>query len=566
MPNAALLNPNPDASSVLSFFEAEEARLNALLETAQKLRHSDAAQGLAAALQAAELASTLSSPEGLAHALFAAGESMGSLGDYDASLQKFNEALHLYESVGNLAGQVQCLNAQGLTFLTRGALADALDVYEQSLVRCRELGDFSLECTLLEQIGNVYNNLDNLYMARQFYDEALLKQPQEEQLCSLILSLGCVHLLLGIKYQKAAELQKAEAEFDQAQDQVTEALEMTRTLGDRTLESVCLCNLANIALKKENGDAALAHVEQALTMVLEIGAQRLIGCYSVVKGEIQLRRGLTGEAIRLLESGLIVLQERHLKLNIAETHLLLSEAYEALRDFPQALAHYKQFHETDQEVKNEIAEQRTRTIALRFQVEKSCHEAEFQRLRSAELTEANQQLKLQSDLLERLSREDALTGLTNRRHLDVSLAERFERAKREDVTLSAALLDVDHFKKINDRFSHQIGDEVLKVIGRLLRELSRETDLPARYGGEEFVLILPNTPPEQGSKICERLRKAVEAHPWREIHPDLQVTISIGLESTGAEIRCPEELLHAADLHLYRAKQRGRNQVCTAFR
>ena len=128
-----------------------------------------------------------------------------------------------------------------------------------------------------------------------------------------------------------------------------------------------------------------------------------------------------------------------------------------------------------------------------------------------------------------------------------------------------ALCDLDHFKRINDTFSHALGDAVLKVTAQLFKAHFREVDTVARYGGEEFVVLLPQTSAQAATLACEGFRRALEAYPWSELQSGLQVTLSIGisdgLTSDNLKVASYETLLSLADKNLYRAKNSGRNQT-----
>ena len=166
----------------------------------------------------------------------------------------------------------------------------------------------------------------------------------------------------------------------------------------------------------------------------------------------------------------------------------------------------------------------------------------------------------QKEILARQSKEDFLTGLFNRRYLELLLSQEFARARRYNLKLSVAMADIDHFKVINDTFSHQVGDEVLRVIARLFRQSIRSFDIIARYGGEEFVLILPETDIDEAVMVCERIRKTIESHDWSSIARGLSVTISFGITDDMTRDNY-EKLLSLADVRLYEAKNGGRNQV-----
>ncbi len=162
---------------------------------------------------------------------------------------------------------------------------------------------------------------------------------------------------------------------------------------------------------------------------------------------------------------------------------------------------------------------------------------------------------------ERLSKEDGLTGLNNRRELDRILAHEFARAARNGRPLSVALADLDFFKKINDLHSHAVGDDVLREVASILKAGCRNIDMVGRYGGEEFVLVLPEADHEVALQICERLRVAIESFDWASRSPGLKVTMSFGLATLSSESSY-ERLLALADGRLYDAKAGGRNRVC----
>ena len=159
---------------------------------------------------------------------------------------------------------------------------------------------------------------------------------------------------------------------------------------------------------------------------------------------------------------------------------------------------------------------------------------------------------------ERLATTDGLTGLLNRRTFNSLLDRRWREAQRYRRQLSLLLLDIDHFKRVNDTHGHPAGDAVLRGVARLLQKCARETDAVARYGGEELAVVLPETDADGARAIAERIRRTIEAaqHPTEQ--GVLRVTVSIGIATTA---RSPEELVESADKALYRAKQSGRNRV-----
>lgn len=187
--------------------------------------------------------------------------------------------------------------------------------------------------------------------------------------------------------------------------------------------------------------------------------------------------------------------------------------------------------------------------------------------RTRDLEQANNEkellldaLRLRSRNLERESLEDPLTGLANRRHFNQRLAAEIELAAASGRPLVLALGDLDHFKDINDRLGHSVGDEVLGSLAELMHQHFRADDLLARIGGEEFAIVLPGLDLKTAHSACERLRVGIVNFPWSRIHPRLAVTLSLGLAAWKPGVT-PEGLLEAADVGLYRAKRGGRNRV-----
>jgi diguanylate cyclase (GGDEF)-like protein len=168
--------------------------------------------------------------------------------------------------------------------------------------------------------------------------------------------------------------------------------------------------------------------------------------------------------------------------------------------------------------------------------------------------------------LERLSVTDDLTGLANRRFLTAELEREVQRSERLGHTFAVLMLDVDHFKVFNDTHGHPAGDAVLQGLAILLRKGARAVDTVARYGGEEFLLILPETPATEASKVAARICKTVAAHRFvvDAERTEVSVTVSVGYAMFPANAKSLDELVEAADQALYKSKAAGRNRVTAA--
>lgn len=176
------------------------------------------------------------------------------------------------------------------------------------------------------------------------------------------------------------------------------------------------------------------------------------------------------------------------------------------------------------------------------------------------LADSRRKLADTLDQVQRLASRDELTRALNRRSLVAALERERSRAERSSTPFCVAMIDLDHFKRINDTYGHGAGDAVLRAFAATVHDTMRMTDVFGRYGGEEFLMILVGTAPDTALEAVERIRIAVAARDWRDVVPNTAVTISSGLAGfrKGESV---EQLLHRADQALYQAKKGGRNRT-----
>jgi len=184
--------------------------------------------------------------------------------------------------------------------------------------------------------------------------------------------------------------------------------------------------------------------------------------------------------------------------------------------------------------------------------------------RTFELEIAMRELQEVNSELEQKSSEDALTGIYNRRFLNRQLETEFRRAYRQESSLAVIMLDIDHFKQVNDTHGHLVGDQILQKLAKLLKsQLGRASDVVCRYGGEEFAIILPETDEDGAVEFAERLSERISGSLFNTDAGELSITVSMGIAvADSGDYAVAEQLLAAADSALYRAKNAGRNQVC----
>ncbi|MCR8658772.1 sensor domain-containing diguanylate cyclase [Paenibacillus endoradicis] len=173
-----------------------------------------------------------------------------------------------------------------------------------------------------------------------------------------------------------------------------------------------------------------------------------------------------------------------------------------------------------------------------------------------EIEQKQEELIMINESLIELSVTDKLTGLKNRRYFQEKLEDQIINFARKEKPFSLCIIDIDHFKHVNDTYGHQVGDEVLEQLAYILRKFVRKEDVPARYGGEEFVLLLPRTDIKESKVMAEQLRQQIEDASW----VTGRLTVSIGI-STFYEDETATGILKKADQALYMSKENGRNRV-----
>jgi two-component system cell cycle response regulator len=250
--------------------------------------------------------------------------------------------------------------------------------------------------------------------------------------------------------------------------------------------------------------------------------------------------GQPGPAREALDEAARLAEDRSLAGVTARVHEARAELYALTGDFRAAYAEYRLFHAATEKLHSVQREMRAHAVHAVYE--------------TAEARQATEQFR-------QMALRDPLTGLYNRRHVDEQLQRLVASATEDGTPLSVALVDLDFFKRINDTFSHGVGDQVLQQVAALLGNAVTEPALAARLGGEEFLLVLPGADPGTAVEVCEGLRETLRRHPWHELTGSLPVTASIGVATYTGGTTSASTLLSLADRNLYAAKHAGRDRV-----
>ncbi len=418
----------------------------------------------------------------------------------------------------------------------------ALEYLQQQLVISQKQGDEDMEATAYHDLGWVLRQSDRqIPQAIPYFERALKmfrkgRHPGGAEIA--LLNLAECHLKLK-DYQKAKRYAY----------EAIEAAKEGRAWGTHAYQV-----LAEIDLAQDYNQQALEYLEKSLEIAQkrEMGREPMI---FLLMGKCLHRLSRPQEALDHFLLALDHCSGQGNKFFLPDCHYELSEFYKTQGNFQKALEHFTAFYKAKETILQDSADYKRNALEVFYHTESLKHDMEFQEKQNLELKKYITELEHLHQEVKELSIRDHLTNLYNRRYL----FDYLELLKNRANKMSLAIIDIDHFKAVNDTFTHIAGDEVLKGIAAFLTAFSRETDIAARYGGEEFVVVFPEASLEQAFLACERLRSTIENHHWNEAYPELKVTLSIGLVS--GNINDYEKLLADADKKLYEAKASGRNCV-----
>ena len=543
--------------------DAPAMRLARLLALAERCSDVNARLALDQATEAGELARELGDDRRRAEALYWEGCARDHLLEHDRALAAFQEALAIAGARADGDAQARLLRSIGFTYDELGDFPQALDHHLRALEIEEAAGNVAGRAATLRTIGVVYSRSGDPETGLDYFGQSLALCAQTHDEIGRAKTLNNIGVNLN-------DLGRHEESLGVLQN----SLAVYQAEGLTLQQSGTLVNLGLTLEKLGRPADAEVSFHEALRLAEATGHMFGVVDAQLSLGRLAAAQGQTAKARERLESALAGAERHRLKQPACECHDALATLHEQCGRYREALAHHRRFHALEREAMVQSSQRQLKAVQTRYQLAAAQREAEIHRLRHVELAEANAELEqLNNSLrasdaqksmllgeLERQTYEDSLTGLGNRRLLDKRLGDEFDRAVRHGRPLTVALIDIDHFKRVNDRYSHAIGDVVLKELARLFASTIRHTDLVVRLGGEEFVMVLVETDAEAARHACEKLRIAVATHDWKRVHSGLALTVSIGY-CADTTVASSERMLAVADRNLYVAKAKGRNCV-----
>ncbi|MGY3859734.1 diguanylate cyclase [Aeromonas intestinalis] len=503
------------------------------------------------------------------------------LGNMEAAGQDYDEALTLARRLGDERQRADILSLRGEMYSYQGELAEGLMELMDAHRRYEALGLEGKGREVLAKIANAYRRMGLYERAQNYFQELehdYRVEGDEEHLVDIHTQQGLLYVETG-DYERALPLM-AEAELYYLGQQQEGMLAWTRI------------EMATVLLNQGKTEQAMTKLEQASALLHQQGK----GADSVTRGHWYIVMaqaldvmGKPTEALRYLDQAEpIFAKEQNLRF-LAWVHEVRAKVLERQGRIKEALTHLKQYVQIKQDLEKMLREQRS--LQMRFEFDLARKELENQTLRAGQQLQAEKLKQLQerrhwqylvvallvlvmgilvihqrsrTRKMHRLAMTDELTGIHNRRQIQAKGRKWFNQAREGGSPLSVLLLDIDHFKKVNDRLGHHVGDLVLTAVAQCIEEQLRSLDRVGRNGGEEFLALLPDTRLDEAAEVAERIRQQVALLRIEGVPADHPIHVSIGCAEYNPEDDNLGELVRRADEAMYEAKLAGRNRVVKA--
>ena len=553
--------PVLEAAVTTAINPADKARALIALST-ELARTGQARRAVALAEEAREIAAYAGDLQLDAQTRHALARCWFYLADFMPALELMFEAAKLYEQCGDQAGTATALAGVGLCQDRLGAHDDAV----ASLLRALELARAQKLSTL--EI-NIHNSLGAALIDAKRIDEAgrylaagidLANDADNQNLLTkLLLNQTLLAKERGVRLE-ATDPEGAAAAYAQGLDQATRALALARTLNNAYDEAHCLGHTGTMLRLLNRNDEADVALRQTIAFGVSLDESNLQAEALCERGALLAAMHRLPEAIECLTEAITLARRAGAKGMLAQACAAQSLVLEQSGDLAGALKLYKEFHDVREAELAGSRRHAANAAQLWLDFQDASRRAAKYREQAEILAADHAVLTEEAKVLTEASQHDPLTGLLNRRGLDARIGTLVAASEINDVPLTIALIDVDLFKRINDNFSHTLGDTVLRRVAGFIRSHCRQNDLPVRYGGDEFLLVLADVDLERGMPVLERLKRACDTSPWHEEAAELMVTLSIGvaMRPRGGTIA---STIAMADQALYLAKAAGRDRI-----
>lgn len=453
------------------------------------------------------------------------------------------------------AGACQVLRWMALGGAEIGEFETAIAAARRGLELAQREGNHAAHVLLSNALAACFERMGDPWQAERLLREALVEAEQDGGDLPRFVTHNNLTAVALTAYgllrdgESEAEAAEAAAVLVRARQDATQGLRLAQRIDDPFYRVYIESNLGDVLGFLGEHDAAESHLRRSLALAGEQGFATLVLRVQCSLGELALQRGLVAEACALLEPLLQSMPEQTPAATVMRCHLVLYRAHRQLGDAEAALACLERYQQLNRRRVLSQLRAQARNLVTRAEVEQAYRDARFHRERAAALTE--------------VAAQDSLTGLTSRWGLE----QRLQGRPGSELPLAVALLDMDNFKSVNDRFGHAAGDAVLIEVAGLLRQELRQHDLIARLGGDEFAIVLPGADREQAAAALERIRRAAVGLRGPGLPGDWPLRLSIGLAMMRSHWDPKQPLgewLAVVDDALYDSKRLGGDRLTVA--
>ncbi len=452
----------------------------------------------------------------------------------------------------------------------------ALELLTEAQQLAKTLRDSDIENDILNVMANAYYTTGQLDLAYRYYSQLVdidSKNNDKKALSISLFNLG--HVSASLK------------QYEKAQQQFQHALTLSQELKDITGTAYTLKAIGVNALAQSQWQTAQAFLLRALNKFQQLGEKQQAARVHRHLGDTALQQKNFVNAISHYQTALSSLSLETNSKALRKTYLGLSKANAAIANFEQALSHYQQYTTLLEHHLSQQGQELTQRLQVEYNTDRFVSENEQLTLinkdQRVELEHRETVLQMQylaiilaaaiivlviilwkrsqrhAKAMQLLATVDELTGILNRRAILDAGHEEWQRAKRFNHSFCCCLVDIDHFKLINDHYGHAMGDQVLRTLAASLSHTLRETDFVGRFGGEEFLIIASQSNIQQTKVLADRIHQQLSKISYSTINE--HVTVSIGIAELNDETSL-DELISHADAALYEAKNSGRNITC----
>jgi diguanylate cyclase (GGDEF)-like protein len=522
------------------------AEIDAILESCQSARHSgDHQSGATFAESALKAAAGLGDHQRKARALAMLALHRLRLDELQASITAGERAIDLLPaSAESIRSDVH--STVGIAYLNAGLIQQAIHHATAALTNARKSGVVRTEIQALSRVGLTYEAAGEPTKAEAAAREALALARIHGDIESMFMSLHNLSATLSaIAKRSVSHDARTRTLLEESADHQREASEFARQSGNAHRLLTSTAALGDLLVHLGHRNEALALLEDALTWpaIHDLPRTRLLIEISLANADRDV------DVDQAIAAFAHLVERPELQANPTlsiKVHGWLHELYKSTGHFQLALDHFEKYVELKLTEVEQTAGLQSRILVNRLDVEQARHDVDVANTRAAEF--------------QHMADHDPLTGLHNRRVLNDSVPKAIVAAHRSVRPLSFAILDIDHFKSVNDTHGHGIGDRVIATVAEIITNHGKTARVIARIGGEEFLLVI-DADLEKAFECADNIRLHIAAYDWSSIADNLAVTVSVGM----AQLTAHEEtrqILSRADDALFSAKRQGRNRVC----